>query len=279
MNENQSSRRISMLNQRMPVYLSRGFLGLVFSLTVVLRVVIPQLTEVANFPERAQIWLNTINATGYLQHLLYITEFVTGIAILSGVFVPLALIALAPVIFNIALFHFFLDSRPERILLVLLMISAHIILTYHYRAAFQTLFEPVKPTWSSSKVAGFSIRFWIQMMMGLIFLMAGAAKLIIPEQLSVGNPLIDGMKATGYMYPVLGLTEVVAGITLLSDRFIPMTLVILIPIIINIFAFHLFLAVAGLPIAILLLSTHISLIIAYFPAYRGLLKIDSKINF
>lgn len=117
------------------------------------------------------------------------------------------------------------------------------------------------------------------MMMGLIFFLAGAAKLIIPEQLSVENPLIDGIKATGYLYAMLGLTEVVAGITLLSNRFIPLTWVILTSIVINIFAFHLFLAVAGLPIAILLLFAHISLIIAYFPAYRSLLTIDSKINF
>ena len=87
MNEKKSGQRILMLNQRMPVYLSRGFLGLVFPVAVMLRVFNPQLTEAANFPYRAQIWLNTIEATGYLQHLLYTTEFVTGIAILFGVFV------------------------------------------------------------------------------------------------------------------------------------------------------------------------------------------------
>ncbi len=277
MGKHKFSSRHLILTTKTFVYLSRSFLGLVFPLAVLLRVFSPQLTEAANFPNQAQVWLDTMKATGYLQHLLYITEFVTGIAILIGIFVPLALVALAPVIFNIALFHFFLDSRPERILLVLLMIGAHIILTYHHRVAFQSLFDPVEPTWSVSvsTKGGFSVRFAIQIIMSLVlFIVAGAAKLIIPEQLNVGNLLIDGMKATGYLYTLLGITEVIAGLALFSRRFIPLTLVILTPIVINIFAYHLFLARTGLPIAILLLSAHISLIIAYFPAYRTLLKIS-----
>lgn len=274
MSKHKFSSRNLILTTKTFVYLSRSFLGLVFPLAVLLRVINPQLTEAANFPHQAQTWLDTMKATGYLQHLLYITEFTTGIAILIGVFIPLALVALAPVIFNIALFHFFLDSRPERILVVLLMIGAHIILTYRYRAAFQSLFNPVEPTWSFSITRGFSVRFGIQIIMSLVFIVAGAAKLIIPEQLNVGNLLIDGMKATGYLYTLLGITEVIAGLALLSRRFIPLTLVILTPIVINIFAYHFFLARTGLPIAILLLSAHISLIIAYFPAYRTLLKVS-----
>ncbi|MDJ0570530.1 MAG: hypothetical protein QNJ53_16005 [Pleurocapsa sp. MO_192.B19] len=110
--------------------------------------------------------------------------------------------------------------------------------------------------------------------MSLIFVVAGSAKLIIPEQLNVGNLLIDAMKATGYLYTLLGITEVTAGIALLHSRLIPLTLVVLTPIVINIFAYHLFLAWAGLPIAILLLSAHISLIIAYFPVYRTVLNMS-----
>ena len=273
MNNNKFSSRNSILTTKTLVYLSRNFLGLVFTLAVLLRVFNPQIVAAANFPDEAQAWLDTMKATGYLQTLLYTTEFLTGIAILAGVFMPLALIALAPVVFNIALFHFFLDSRPERILLVLLIATAHLILTYHHRAAFEPLFNRVKPA-RFPLIKGFSLRFSIQIVMSLVFIVAGAAKLIIPEQLNVGNLLIDGMKATGYLYTLLGITEVVAGLALLSNRFVPLTLLILTPIVVNIFAYHLFLAVAGLPIAILLLFGHISLIVAYFPAYRTLLKMS-----
>lgn len=272
--DNKPSQKIFIFKARTLVYLSRSFLGLIFALAVLLRIFNPQVVEAANFPNQAQAWLDTMKATGYLQNLLYTTEFLAGIAILTGVFLPLAIIFLAPVIFNIALFHFFLDSRPERILLVLLIVSANLILTYHYRAAFQSLFYLIKPTWSFLIVKGFSVRFAIQIIMSLVFIVAGTAKLIIPEQLNVGNLLIDGMKATGYVYTLLGITEVTAGLALFHRRLIPLTLVVLTPIVINIFFYHLFLALAGLPIAILLLLAHISLIIAYFPAYQTLLKIS-----
>jgi putative oxidoreductase len=215
-----------------------------------------------------------MKATGYLQNLVYATEFLTGIAILTGILMPLALIALAPIIVNIALFHFFLDFRPERIVLILLIIGAYSILIYHYHAAFEPLFDLIKPTWSFRIFQSFSVRFVIQIIMSLVFIVAGSAKLIIPEQLNLGNFLIDGMKATGYLYTLLGITEVIAGLALWHRRLIPIALVILTPIAINIFAYHFFLAVAGLPIAILLLLAHISLVIAYFPAYRTLLKMS-----
>ncbi|MEO0837515.1 MAG: hypothetical protein AAF063_01235 [Cyanobacteria bacterium J06643_5] len=258
-------------NNRMLVYAARGFLGLVYPIAVLLRAFLPRITERSNFPLQAQAWLDVIKATGYLQILLYTTEFVAGIAILVGLFVPLAQIVLASVSLNIALFHFFLDPRPLRILLVLLTISAHLILTYRYRSAYQSLFGSVKPTWSGLIFGPISARLGIQVMISLIFIVAGAAKLLIPEQLNVGNLLIDGMKATGYLYTLLGITEVAAGFALLSNRFVPLILIVMTPIIINIFAYHLFLAPEGLPIAILLVAGHTALVAAYFRAYRELL--------
>ncbi|MGK7947637.1 MAG: hypothetical protein AB4368_02200 [Xenococcaceae cyanobacterium] len=267
---NRPNKRKSKLIARMLVYAARGFLGLVFPIAVLIRVFAPQVVEAANFPPQAQEWLDVIKATGYLQTLLYTTEFVAGIAILVGLFLPLAQIVLAPISFNIALFHFFLDPRQGRILLVLLIIGAHLILAYKYRYRFQPLFASVKPIWSGYVIGGFSTRFAIQVIMGLIFVIAGTAKLLIPEQLNVGNLLIDGMKATGYLYPLLGIMEVAAGLALLNNRFVPLTLILLAPIVVNIFAYHIFLALAGLPIALLLVVGYIALVTAYFPAYRAL---------
>ena len=76
-----------------------------------LRIFNPQILKSANFPARALAWLEKIQATSYLQNLVYGTEFVAGIAIaiLIGVGILLALILLAPVAINIALFHFIID--------------------------------------------------------------------------------------------------------------------------------------------------------------------------
>src|SRR6266404_1296969 len=54
--------------------------------------------------------------------------------------------------------------------------------------------------------------------------------------------------ASGYLFPLLKTTEVVAGLLLLSGRFVPLALAVLAPIIVNIVGFHLFLAPSGIPL-------------------------------
>ncbi|MEP7053586.1 MAG: DoxX family protein, partial [Pseudomonadota bacterium] len=49
------------------------------------------------------------------------------------------------------------------------------------------------------------------------------------------------MMATGYFFPLLKATEVLAGALLLGNRYVPLALAVLAPVIINIVAFHLFL--------------------------------------
>jgi uncharacterized membrane protein YphA (DoxX/SURF4 family) len=60
--------------------------------------------------------------------------------------------------------------------------------------------------------------------------------------------------ATGYMLPLIKGTEVLAGLLLLSGRVVPFALTLLAPVVVNIVAFHLFLAPQGLPIALLALA-------------------------
>ena len=55
------------------------------------------------------------------------------------------------------------------------------------------------------------------------------------------------------MLPLIKGTEVVAGLLLLSNRVVPFALTLLAPVVVNIVAFHLFLAPQGLPIALLAL--------------------------
>jgi len=61
---------------------------------------------------------------------------------------------------------------------------------------------------------------------------------------------------TGYMFPLIKGTEVLAGLLLLSGRYVPLALTLLAPVVVNILAFHLFLApgVGGLVLPIVLLA-------------------------
>jgi uncharacterized membrane protein YphA (DoxX/SURF4 family) len=78
--------------------------------------------------------------------------------------------------------------------------------------------------------------------------------------------------ASGYLLPLLKGIEVVAGLLLLSGRFVTLTLAVLAPIIVNIVGFHLFLAPAGLPLAVALLAVEIFLAWSYRAAYAPMLR-------
>ncbi len=82
----------------------------------------------------AGAFAGALAASGYLFPLLKGTEVLAGTLLLSGFFVPLALTLLAPVIVNIAAFHFFL--APGNYAVVGLILVSEIFLAWTQRAAF-----------------------------------------------------------------------------------------------------------------------------------------------
>ena len=76
-------------------------------------------------------------SSGYFFHLLKITELICGLLLVTGRFVPLALVVLSPIVINILMVHIFLDRSglPVAVFLVL----ATLFLAYCYRDAFRPL--------------------------------------------------------------------------------------------------------------------------------------------
>jgi uncharacterized membrane protein YphA (DoxX/SURF4 family) len=58
-----------------------------------------------------------------------------------------------------------------------------------------------------------------------------------------------GLVKSGYMFPLIKGTEVAVGLALLSNRLVALALIVIAPVIVNIVAFHAFLAPSGLAIA------------------------------
>ena len=73
-------------------------------------------------------------AASYLLTFVKITEVVGGLLLLTGRFVPLALIILAPVVLNILFFHIFLDLTG--LVMALFIVAVEIFLAWAYRDAF-----------------------------------------------------------------------------------------------------------------------------------------------
>ncbi len=79
------------------------------------------------------------------------------------------------------------------------------------------------------------------------------------------------LMATGYMMPMIKGVEVLCGLLLLANRFVPLALTLLAPVIVNIVAFHVFLAPMGLVMTIIIALLEIYLAWAYRDAFRPML--------
>jgi hypothetical protein len=81
---------------------------------------------------------------------------------------------------------------------------------------------------------------------------------------------IAALGATGYMFPIIKGTEVIAGALLLSNRYVPLALTLLAPIIVNITLFHTVLA-PSLPMTLVILAAEIFLAWSYRKAFAPML--------
>ena len=79
---------------------------------------------------------------------------------------------------------------------------------------------------------------------------------------------------TGYMFPLIMGTQLLVGTLLLLNRFVPLALALITPIIVGIVTFHLFLAPApaGTAPGVLALLLDLYLAWAYRSAFRPMLR-------
>ncbi|MDT7783938.1 MAG: hypothetical protein QOF58_2357 [Pseudonocardiales bacterium] len=78
-------------------------------------------------------------ATGYMLQLASGVQLLSGILLLVGRFVPLALTMLAPMVVNIFLFHVFLE--PSGIVTALIVVAAELGLAWAYRDKFRGVLQ------------------------------------------------------------------------------------------------------------------------------------------
>ena len=111
--------------------------------------------------------------------------------------------------------------------------------------------------------------------LGLIFVaspLAAALRLAEPKLPPGAAAFSVALAATGYMLPLLWSTEIAGGILLLSARMVPLALVLLAPVIVNIVAFHLFLAPGAMPGAIVVSALEIYMAWQYRAAFGPLFR-------
>lgn len=125
-----------------------------------------------------------------------------------------------------------------------------------------------------ARIAAHSAR----ILLGLVFFVFGLGGLLNwfppppPETLPPKLVAFDaGLRSSGYLFELIKGTEAAMGVLLLLNRFVPLALVILAPIVLNIVLVNLLLAPAGLPIAIVVLALELYLAWGHRRAYSALL--------
>jgi len=126
-----------------------------------------------------------------------------------------------------------------------------------------------------------------RILLGLLFFASGVFGLltllgIVPPpaaSMPAGATAFAGALAkTGYMMPLVSGTQFIAGALLLSNRFVPLALALLAPVIVNIVAFHVFLAPSGIGPGVIAAALEIYLGWAYRKAYCPMLALRAMPN-
>jgi len=117
-----------------------------------------------------------------------------------------------------------------------------------------------------------------RVLLGLMFFVFGLNGFLnfIPQPPKESMPaaivaFTEAMMATGYFLKLVKATEVLAGALLLLNRFVPLALTMLAPVIVNIVAIHAFLAPSGLGMAVVILGLELYLAWSYRSAFRSML--------
>ncbi len=119
-----------------------------------------------------------------------------------------------------------------------------------------------------------------RILLGLVFFVFGLNGFFhfLPQPPMSGPPadFVGALVASGYMFPLLKGTEVIAGALLLSGRLVPLALTVLAPVIVNIFAFHLFLAPSGLGVPVVVVALEVFLAWSYRSSFRPVLRVRAE---
>jgi len=107
----------------------------------------------AEMPEAAAAFFKIMTDSHYMLPLIGGTQLLSGLMILTGLFAPLGLALLAPIVVNIVLYHQYVDPNGRAISYVVL--AFELFLAFAYGPAFRGMLHPrAKPRWSAADADG-----------------------------------------------------------------------------------------------------------------------------
>jgi uncharacterized membrane protein YphA (DoxX/SURF4 family) len=116
----------------------------------------------------------------------------------------------------------------------------------------------------------------LRIFLGTMFIVFGLngffGFITVPPMNEAATKFMTALEETGYFIPMLKGIEVVTGCMLLTGYKVPLALVMLAPIVVNIFMFHFVIAASGIIFALVLLGIYCTLLVAYKQSFKKLLE-------
>ena len=90
----------------------------------------------------------------------------------------------------------------------------------------------------------------LRIVLAIVLIVFGANKFghFMPMPPMEGNAatFMGGLGASGYMFPLLGILEILIGVLLIANKAVPFALILLAPLAVNMVLFHAFMAPLGI---------------------------------
>jgi len=110
---------------------------------------------------------------------------------------------------------------------------------------------------------------------GVIFLVMGLNGFLhfipFPPPQGVAGQFFGALYVSHYLW-VIFVFQVIPGALLLVNRYVPLALAMLAPVIVNILTFHVLMAPSGLPLALFVAILWVLIFIGVRPAFSGLFQ-------
>jgi putative oxidoreductase len=120
-----------------------------------------------------------------------------------------------------------------------------------------------------------TVSFIAQYLAGVIFLVFGLNGFLhfipLPAPDGVAGQFMGALFVSRYLAVILAV-QIIAAILLLVNRFVPLALAVLAPVIVNILCFHVFMNPSGLPPALVVTVLWALIFVRVRPAFAGLLQ-------
>ena len=99
----------------------------------------------------------------------------------------------------------------------------------------------------------------------------------LPEMTEEAGTFMGSLAQTGYILPIVGVLQVVVGLLLIVNKFTPLILIVIFPIMLNAFLLHLFLDPAGIAGSLVAIILNVFLFIANKESYKNVLQMNPKL--